>query len=404
MKNHHVQSDDSADITLVEVEPISGFVPSQPLKFDGQQRGVLNDLLQLAIRGAMVGNKLLMTGDTYRMVVSPEMQKALRSGKAVLDRSGRGLTGIIRDKRTGRFIGKADFAPAQVAKFANVVGIAWEVAAMVTSQHYLTEISGKLDDISGQVREVSRFMEDQAVAELLGSLQSLRRAQALLASGSLTDQERSLVNASVEAAFRAAEAQVEHRLIAITRLKQEAPAYDQATLSKKLEQIGGNMKPLALALTTMIQATAVSAAGDWSQGLADGYRRSALEAFNRVRVSLAEVQQLPLSPTARTELATVRRVPWVLQGPKRIADEVGYRIDGRRQAQQRQRQERNQQALEVHVLPAVTFIMELNTMLESPPPPSALSNETPLPLALVARVDAQGQVLEVYLDAPQESV
>lgn len=386
--------------TLVEIEaiPDDTSVPRRRLDTDAEQRGVLSELLQLGLRGAVGSSQVLGNSSTFRMVLSPEMQAALKAGTAEMVDKGRGLSGNIVNKTTKEVVGRAYFQSARAAKLANVVTMGWQVAAMVTAQHYLAEINGRLDRISGQLTDVTDYLEDQDTGRLLGSFQTLKRVRGVLASKSVDHHDRQMINEDVRAAFRLAEAQVEHRLLAIGRLCQQAPEHDQAVLSKTLEQIGKHGRPLALALTTMVQALAVSTACGWSEALTDGYRKSNAEALDRAKASMTGVQDLVVAPEQKKlELTAPRSTPWILQGPRHIVDEIGSRVDAQRQKRREEWYRRQQDILEVAVLPAMGHFAALKAsvdeMYQLALPAGSVNS-----FSLVARLDEHGDVVEVFVE------
>ncbi|AZI43430.1 hypothetical protein EHF33_12300 [Deinococcus psychrotolerans] len=391
-------SGDDSDLTLVEIEAVEpdSIALRQPLKTGAEHRAVLGQLLQLGMQGAVATQHAWKGGELYRMVVSPEMQKALNEGAVELVKSGKGLSGNIVNKQTREMAGRARFKPADAAKLANVATIAWQAAAMITAQHYLDEIDGKLEKITGQLSNIADFLEDKERAQLLSALQALKRGRQLLSAGHLQEHDLRVIEEDARQAFQIGEAQIEHRLLTIERMLQQAPAWDQAAQAKTLEQFGQQTQVLALALNTLAQAFAVGTAAGWSEGLANGYRSSAERTMERIQNSLSQIQALPLSPPAKLEVDRQRPVPWLLRGPQQVISGVGYQVETRFKQQRDRRQSLNEQALKQHVHPSLEQINELGEVLSHAS--RVALPDTATPLVLLARLDEQGQVVEVFSD------
>jgi hypothetical protein len=109
------------------------------------------------------------TEDTYRVVTSPEQTKALKEGRQVWAKPGKGDKSLrLRDAATSKPMPEARLEKvgdsAKSAARPSVTKVlgpaAWEAMAMATQQHYLVEINDKLEGIATNVDEVLQRLDD----------------------------------------------------------------------------------------------------------------------------------------------------------------------------------------------------------------------------------------------------
>ena len=113
-----------------------------------------------------------VTEETYRIVLSPEQQKALKEGTQRFAKPGKGTGTVrLRDAATGGTMPEARLEKvdpgAVTAKLspAKVLGpVVWEATAMATQQHYLVGIDKKLNGIAKGVDEVLARDDDRTLA------------------------------------------------------------------------------------------------------------------------------------------------------------------------------------------------------------------------------------------------
>lgn len=86
-----------------------------------------------------------------------------------------------------------------------------------------------------------------------------------------------------------------------------------------------------------------------------------------------------------------------MRGLYSTVSQVGYRIETTRQEQQAKRQTHNEQAAATLLQPAKLLLSEAQALVHSPAP---VTNDS-APLVLLAQMDKQGQVIEVYVEAPE---
>jgi hypothetical protein len=106
-------------------------------------------------------------GDVYELVPSKALQRGLDDGVLRVAKSARGDASVlVKDATTGRIAGHQDLRQVK-PKPASLLGPAvWQAMAMATQQHYLVEISSKLDGIQKGVDEVLARMDDDRIGQL----------------------------------------------------------------------------------------------------------------------------------------------------------------------------------------------------------------------------------------------
>lgn len=169
----------SEDQTLAEIEPLI-----QPVRHLGQELS-LSDR-QLKQFGAifqhvpsLASNLMVATSNTYVMRFPPEAIKGLADGSLkIMDAKPGGLRGIIVDAKTNKFFKHVSLHEAENLRFIAGATIAWQILALMTAQHYLPEISTKLDQIQQGIEEVKDHMEsgDHALIQsIVKQMESIAR-------------------------------------------------------------------------------------------------------------------------------------------------------------------------------------------------------------------------------------
>lgn len=156
----------------------------------------------------------MTSGGTYRLVLSPELQAGLESGALTLARTRDGVSVMVRDATSTRFVGSGHLKPAEVARLANVAVAAWQVAPMVTQQHFLSEIDARLRDLAQDIKGLRDFLDNGRRAELAALHAQLRRDWDVGPELGETQAYRRLGD-SAQAVFTAAHQSVAHSVLAL---------------------------------------------------------------------------------------------------------------------------------------------------------------------------------------------
>lgn len=114
--------------------------------------------------------------ETYRIVLDRTQQKALQDGTQRFANPGKGDASLrLKDVKTGGSMPEArlekvsDSAKAAKPSVTKVLGpVAWEAMAMATQQHYLVEISDKLEGIASGIEELLERDDDDKRAATAG--------------------------------------------------------------------------------------------------------------------------------------------------------------------------------------------------------------------------------------------
>lgn len=164
-------------------------------------------------------------GNMYTVTFPEGVPKVLSPFK-----DGRGLTGDIRNPENGQYIGKAVLNPAD----QNLIALAqvMTVMSIVTSQYYLSEISGKLTRIQRGVDDVLDFLWGDKRAELLSEVTFTRYAQENFLSIMAHPEQRQATIAGLQNSKKIAMKDLEFYLEQLSKLV--STEKDVIKLSKKM--------------------------------------------------------------------------------------------------------------------------------------------------------------------------
>lgn len=193
---------------LLEVESVEAEEKGTRLPHSEQQKRLLSQLVDVAVRTAVTSGQYLVNGDTVKLVIKPELQAALKAGTARYStRSGTYAANVLhKSAEHGKGIaGNVRFEPAQAAKLANVAGAAWQVAAVVTAQHYMHEIDSKLSALNDGVRSISEFLNNQQNAALAAAQDTLRRDVQVYLADPTSEEDRHHLTDSIHKVFELAQ-------------------------------------------------------------------------------------------------------------------------------------------------------------------------------------------------------
>ncbi len=156
---------------------------------------VRNTLGEPAKKWMLARKAAPVTEQTYRIVLDPTQQKALRERTQRFANPGKGDASLrLRDVKTGGPMPEArlekvgDSAKTAMPSVTKVLGpVAWEAMAMATQQHYLVEISDKLEGIASGIEEILERDDDDKRGTLLHVDNTVARSRERLeAHGSLS--------------------------------------------------------------------------------------------------------------------------------------------------------------------------------------------------------------------------
>lgn len=150
-------------------EPTTGDRTTRGVTLTGEAAIAVRKTLGEPVKKTMLARKATrVTEETYRIALDPTQRKALQDGTQRFATPGKGDASLrLKDMMTGRSMPEARLEKvgdsAKVAKPAvtKVLGpVAWEAMAMATQQHYLVEISDKLEGIASGIEELLERDDD----------------------------------------------------------------------------------------------------------------------------------------------------------------------------------------------------------------------------------------------------
>jgi hypothetical protein len=178
----------SPEKPLLEIHPAPPGADLVPLEATPAMKIALEPILQRAPEMLHIGSRMASEG--YRVVFSPEVTKALRSGAAELLPSSGKLLPVARDaSKGGKFVEIARVSKDTGLKLAGVAAMSWQLLSIATAQHFLNEINARLAGIENGINDIRAWLEEEKKGELRASLRYLREISAALSRGQLHPDE-----------------------------------------------------------------------------------------------------------------------------------------------------------------------------------------------------------------------
>lgn len=124
-------------------------------------------------------------GEVFELVPPKDLAKGLQDKTLTFAKPSSGNASVlIKRVKDGEFVGRADLNRVRPSP-AEVLGpAAWQAMALATQQHYLAEISAKLDGIQQGVDELKQLQKDDRI----GSLKHLGRLAARVQAAAHSDR------------------------------------------------------------------------------------------------------------------------------------------------------------------------------------------------------------------------
>lgn len=106
-------------------------------------------------------------GDVFELVPPEKLAKGIREGTLRAAKPGRGDASVlVKNVKDGRIAGKSDLGKVKPQAMGVLGPAAWQAMAMATQQHYLAEISEKLEGIQQGVDELKELHSDDRIGKL----------------------------------------------------------------------------------------------------------------------------------------------------------------------------------------------------------------------------------------------
>jgi hypothetical protein len=177
---------------LIEITAIHTAVDAAPLHMSPAMRTALQPLIQRAPEMLRVGTEVATK--TYRVVFSPTVTRALKDGTLELLPSSEQLLPVARDLGKGKkFVEIGRVVKGGGVRLASVAAMSWQIASIVTAQHYLDEINARLAGIERGIDDIRTWLEEEKKGELRAAVHLLREYYSAIARGDLHAHEQSAI-------------------------------------------------------------------------------------------------------------------------------------------------------------------------------------------------------------------
>lgn len=160
------------------------------------------DALGRATREGLRLARKARSGDVFEIVPPKDLAAGIREGTLRAATPKRGDASVlVKNVKDGRIVGKSDLRQVKPTALDLVGPAAWQAMALATQQHYLAEISAKLDGIKAGVDEVLARLDDDRIgalndfSDLAAKAQAAARRDGRLSEGRTNDLRRAAVDA-----------------------------------------------------------------------------------------------------------------------------------------------------------------------------------------------------------------
>ena len=133
----------------------------------GDAAGEICDTLGRASREGLGLARAARPGDVFEIVPPKHLAEGIKNGtlRAANPQSGDASV-LVKNVKDGRIAGKSDLRQVKPSAVDLIGPAAWQAMALATQQHYLAEISEKLDGIKAGVDEVLARLDDDRIGAL----------------------------------------------------------------------------------------------------------------------------------------------------------------------------------------------------------------------------------------------
>ncbi|AWN24279.1 hypothetical protein DKM44_14435 [Deinococcus irradiatisoli] len=274
------------DDTLVRLEaalPVD-FIASTFLNLDTEQLGHFSRWMQGTVQPLLEAGQIISAGSTYRIVIDPKLQQRIIDGTAVLRSRNGNLTGTVVStaaESKGQLLGFAELQIGQVAQIANMATVAWQVAAMVTAQHFLSEINQELKLVNRKLDDLLEFLETQAAGRIVGRLKALQRSTQLMQLRALDAEEVAVLKQDILLLVQEAEAQAAQYIMPFAPLKaslQNAKDFRAQDVEAAVQKYAKHLNTAVFAIRAYVNALSMAPHAGW--------------AHDRLKIHLESVEEL----------------------------------------------------------------------------------------------------------------
>ena len=182
---------------LFELRPIEWEECSSPVPSGGLPSGVKTTFAAVLQQIPGLGQSVRGAIPAYRVLFSPETMKGLQNGTLELVKSAGSSLPVARNVATGQFVSTGRVVQLGGQGLA-IATAAWQVAAMITAQHFLAEIDAKLARIEGKLDEILHLIDSQMRGQLAAAMQMLAQYSETVKAGSLTEEDMQTICTKLE--------------------------------------------------------------------------------------------------------------------------------------------------------------------------------------------------------------
>ena len=398
-----IQDGDETLLHLNEAQPID-FMDARPLHLDADQMKSLGRLLQSSVRPLLEGGQMI-GNNTYRIALSPELRTAVRDGVGTFRLLDGELTGTVISKETGRILGHGQLKPAQLAQFANVTMVLWQVAAVVTAQHFLAEINQELKGINRKLDNVQEFLETQAAGRILAHLKALQRGTQLLQLRTLDAEERFALQQDILGLVREAEGQIAQHALPFAPLREALEAakdFKPQEVQQAVQKYARHINTALFAARAYVTALSVAAHAGWATDRLLIHRDSVEELLNFLTETVDEFEK---GIDSLEERGQKRDPRWsvdtgatgLLNAAGGLVGMIGYSVVNIRKGQRERQREEVMNAKRPLIEFQRVALTELRVILGAVQEQSqAVARLGQASLTLLAQIDVDGNVQKTF--------
>ena len=273
------------DDTLVQLQaalPID-FRGSALLNLDPEQVAQFSRWVQGTIQPLLTAGKIASDGNIYRIVLDPSLQKRIADGTAIFRNQNGNLTGTVISNlpgAKGQMLGFAELKLDQIAQLANVAAVAWQIAAMMTAQHFLAEIDHELKEINRKLDDLLEFLETQAAGRIVGRLKALHRSTQLMQRRALDKEEQGVLKHDILRLIQEAEAQAAQYVLPFSPIQaslENAKDFNPQEVQLAVQKYAKHLSTAIYAVRAYVTALSVAPHAGWARDRLDIHLESADE-------------------------------------------------------------------------------------------------------------------------------
>jgi hypothetical protein len=134
----------------------------------------------------LVSNTAQAVANTYIVKFSPEVTKGLTDGTYHLTVGTRGGTSLVPRDVKGWVV---EHPEGYSLRAVNIALAAWQVAAVVTGQKFLSDINKKLQNIEQNIDKIINILNDEKIGKVRGNFEYLQDIVKVLNQQSFTDTD-----------------------------------------------------------------------------------------------------------------------------------------------------------------------------------------------------------------------